>query len=262
MTYNLVGALTSSGRDLPMFSDLQERGLHLPETVRDIARTFTFLLTSFMWSLRCRQLQHHATSRQPGECCRWQSHAGESNPRQKGDDPKTDEMTKGADSNLSGWQPKETASQLPLFSRADCLINATPSRRPEAVGWAPSVWQARWLPPFEDCGSVASCLRQWWTEHTGGDPRTDHAIKVTARKEVLSNQREFCTKGGAPKTSVREGEGPEDPGVGAPLAGAGCRGKCQYAGRVFSVASRWTTPSRLPSTSAYVLHGVWLQVHV
>ena len=23
--------------------------------------------------------------------------------------------------------------------------------------WAPSVWQARWLPPSGDCGSVASC---------------------------------------------------------------------------------------------------------
>ena len=27
-------------------------------------------------------------------------------------------------------------------------------------------------------------------------------------------------------------------------------------------ASRWTTPSRTLSTSAYDLHGVWLQVHV
>ena len=34
----------------------------------------------------------------------------ESNLRQKGDDPKTDQMAKGADSNLAGWQPKETAS--------------------------------------------------------------------------------------------------------------------------------------------------------
>ena len=55
---------------------------------------------------------------------------------------------------------------------------------------------------------------------------------------------------------------PKDPGVAAPLAAAGCRGNCWYAGKIFSVASRWTTPSRLPSTSAYVLHGVWLQVHV
>ena len=34
----------------------------------------------------------------------------ESNLRQKGDDPRTDQMTKGVDSNLPGWQPKETAT--------------------------------------------------------------------------------------------------------------------------------------------------------
>ena len=54
----------------------------------------------------------------------------------KGDDPRTDHR-KGADSNLPGWQPKETASSLP--NRADCFINATPYRSPDAVGWAPLV---------------------------------------------------------------------------------------------------------------------------
>ena len=38
---------------------------------------------------------------------RWQTHAGRELP--KGDDPRTDHR-KGADSNLPGWQPKETAS--------------------------------------------------------------------------------------------------------------------------------------------------------
>ena len=57
-----------------------------------------------------------------------QIHAGRES--QKGDDPRTDH-----------WHPKETASQLP--SRADCFINATPSRRPDAVGWAPLVGRAR-----------------------------------------------------------------------------------------------------------------------
>ena len=33
----------------------------------------------------------------------------ESNLRQKGDDPRTDQVKKGADSYLPGWQPKETA---------------------------------------------------------------------------------------------------------------------------------------------------------
>ena len=40
-------------------------------------------------------------------CCGLQSHAGREVP--KGDDSKTDQ-SKGADSNLPGWQPKETAS--------------------------------------------------------------------------------------------------------------------------------------------------------
>ena len=66
-------------------------------------------------------------------CC---THA-ESILRQKGDDPKTDQMTKGADSNLPGWHPKETRPNCQ--SRADCQNNATPARRPEAVGWAPLV---------------------------------------------------------------------------------------------------------------------------
>ena len=38
---------------------------------------------------------------------RWQTHAGRELP--KGDDPRTDQR-EGADSNLPGWHPKETAS--------------------------------------------------------------------------------------------------------------------------------------------------------
>ena len=78
--------------------------------------------------------------------------------RQKGDDPKTDPMTKGADSDLPGWQPKEKAA-LTAKAGYDCFNNATFQLRPEAVRWGASVWQARWLPPFGDCGSVASCHR-------------------------------------------------------------------------------------------------------
>ena len=105
-----------------------------------------------------------------------------------------------------------------LPSRTDCFINATPSRRPDAVGWAHSVWQARWLPPFGDCGSVATCPVQWRTVHEGGDPKTDQegttrtpgwheekATLVTATKvtEVLPNQRGLrprTPKGRAPRT--------------------------------------------------------------
>ena len=43
----------------------------------------------------------------------------ENSQSQKGDDPKTDQITKGTTRTL-GWHPEETASQLPLYSRADC----------------------------------------------------------------------------------------------------------------------------------------------
>ena len=92
------------------------------------------------------------------EFCRRQSHAGRELP--KGDDPKTDHR-KGLDSNLPGWQPKETASKLP--SRADCFINATLLRRPEAVEWAPLVGRpADYLPS----GTVG----QWLPAPCNGGP--------------------------------------------------------------------------------------------
>ena len=46
-------------------------------------------------------------------------------------------------------------------------------------------------------------------KNRGGDPKTD------LRKEELSKQL------------GREGRGPKDPGVEAPLAAAGCRGNCR-----------------------------------
>ena len=51
-----------------------------------------------------------------------------------------------------------------------------------------------------------------------------------------------------------KGKGPENPGVAAPLAAAGCRGNCWCAGRVFSVVRRWTTTSRLPRPLRVVPH--------
>ena len=62
--------------------------------------------------------------------------------RKKSDDPRTDPMTMGADSDLPGWQPIEKAAST-AKAGYDCFNNATSLRRPEAVGWAPSVWQAR-----------------------------------------------------------------------------------------------------------------------
>ena len=98
---------------------------------------------------------------------------------------------------------------------ADCFINATPSQRPDAVGWAPSVWQARWLPPSGDCGSVASCHLTVADRVKGGGPKTDQEVKTRTLgwhpeenatqlpEEVFSYQRGLhqCTaKGRDPRT--------------------------------------------------------------
>ena len=64
-----------------------------------------------------------------------------------------------------------TAKQGRLVYQRHC------SRRPDAVGWAPLVGQARSLPPSGDCGSVATCPVQWRTEHEGGDPKTDQVTQ-------------------------------------------------------------------------------------
>ena len=52
--------------------------------------------------------------------------------RQKGDDPKTDQMTKGADSELPGWQPKE---KVPLTAtKRGALESASVASMPNGRG--------------------------------------------------------------------------------------------------------------------------------
>ena len=64
----------------------------------------------------------------------------------RGRRPKNRSLTKGADSNLPGWQPKEKAA-LTAKAGCDCLNSATVEKRPEAVGWAPLVGRpADYLP--------------------------------------------------------------------------------------------------------------------
>ena len=172
----------------------------------------------------------------------------------------TDQMKKGADSELPGWQPKETASWLPHESRVDCSNNATPVRRPEAVGWAPSVWQARWLPPFGDFGSVASC-HLTMVDRTKRAATLEPAIRRRRRlgprgwhpeeKEAqlpLGSKRYSLTsvgippRGGAPKTPVREREGTQ-----GPWAAAGCCGNCCYDTGGWWHASKDQVADRWPS---------------
>ena len=94
--------------------------------------------------------------------------------------------------NSRAGNPKRC--DLNCQSRADCFINATPLRRPEAVVWAPLVSRpADYLPS----GTVG--YLQWWTVQKGGDPRTDHAIRCSqlqCRKEnSLKDERTEFEKG-------------------------------------------------------------------
>ena len=68
--------------------------------------------------------------------------------------------------------------------------------------------------------------------------------------------------GGISRPQCAKGKGPEDAGVAAPLPGASCRGNCWYAGKVFSVTSRWTTPSCFPTTSAHDLQPLILTIRL
>ena len=165
----------------------------------------------------------------------------------KGDDPETDQLRKGADSELPGWQPKETASLLPQ-SRAVCSINATPSSRPEAVEWAPSV----------RAGPLTTSLRGLWVSgllppDTGGpnkraatlEPSRRRRRRLGPRADNPKRQRPNCHfrprgtlepawvfhQGEGPQRQQRvKGKGPKDPGVVAPLAVAGRRGNRFYTG--------------------------------
>ena len=108
------------------------------------------------------------------------------------------------DRGLNCQKQGTTASSTPL------LIIA-----PDAVGWAPSVWQAHWLLPSGDCGSVASCQLAMADraqgrpdDRPGGDDsdpglasRRDRGLNCP--EEVLSNQRglrQHTLKGRDPRT--------------------------------------------------------------
>ena len=99
---------------------------------------------------------------------------------EEGGDPGTDQAKKGT-TRTSGWQQEETASQLPLYSRTDCSNNATPARRPEAVGWAPLVGRpADYLPS----GTVG----QWLPAPcNGGTCRRGATLEPTKRRRELTH---------------------------------------------------------------------------
>ena len=119
---------------------------------------------------------------------------------------------------------------------------------------------------------MATCTVQWWIVPKGGDPRTDHAIEGTTRTQGW--HPEDCgltaTKRGTlePAWVLLQGEGtqrpqcvkrngPENPGVAAPLAAADCRGNCWYAGRVSSeeFGGQRLRACRAPQLTTYMASG-------
>ena len=132
--------------------------------------------------------------------------------RKEGDDPKTDQTTKGAGCPLPGWQLEETASCMPHESRV-----ATVEKRPEAVG------QDRRLLPLGDCGSVVPCHRGNGGLDEGRRPKTDQTTKGLTQNSRTGNPMRKCPNcereegtletawGGVPQR--KKEMVPKDPGV-------------------------------------------------
>ena len=104
---------------------------------------------------------------------------------------------------LPNCQAGPTASSTPLLLDAQMPWS-----------WAPSVWQARWLPPFGDCGSVASCHPQKPTRREGddsdgraGDPEENEPHYHQKRYSRTSVDCINTKRDGGPKTPLCEGGG-------------------------------------------------------
>ena len=120
-------------------------------------------------------------------------------------------MTKGVDSNLPGWQPKETRPNC--RTTAGPTAETTPLFRDAQKPWGghPLCGRPAGYLPSGTVGQWPLATGQWWTEQKGGHPRTDKAIKGTTRtpgwhpkeKEAqlpLVTKRYFC---------MSMGEGPQ-----------------------------------------------------
>ena len=113
-----------------------------------------------------------------------------------------------------------TALSTSPFVRAGyvCRNNTTSLRRPEAVEWAPSVWQAHWLPPFGDCGPVATRHRAMadGTKRTprdlGAAPPDQKPARPASQIVRVSVHCSARKKRGGLRTPLRtRGRGPKDP---------------------------------------------------
>ena len=96
--------------------------------------------------------------------------------RKKGDDPRTDQMKKGAGSELPGWQPKEKAAST-AKGGYECSFS-----QPFRVSQKPWGGHHSCGRPaaYLSSGTVLQCspvTGQWWTRQKGGDPKTDQVTQ-------------------------------------------------------------------------------------
>ena len=158
------------------------------------------------------------------ESCRWQFHAGRVTSARRATTRGPIRQKRGLTQNSRAGNPKRC--DLNCQSRADCFINATPLRRPEAVGWAPLVgkpadylpsWTVgQWLPAPCNGGPYkrAATLEPTKREMGRHGPRVGNRKRKrpNCHKKRYSRTSEDCiNKKGDPKTQCAKGKGPKDP---------------------------------------------------
>ena len=130
--------------------------------------------------------------------------------------------------NSRAGKPKRC--DLNCQSRADCSNNATPSRRPEAVGWAPPVGRpadyflsgtlGQWLPAPCNGGPNKRAATLEPTKRQRGRPGPRAGMPILTKRYSQTSVG-IAHKGGGPKTPMCEGEGTQGPWRRG--ATAGCR---------------------------------------
>ena len=147
----------------------------------------------------------------------------------KGDDPRN-RWKRGLTQNFRAGNPKR---HLPnCQSRAGCFINATPSRRPEAVRWAPLVGRpadylpsgtvGQWLPapcnggPNQRAATLEPTTRlRRRLGPRAGIPKRLHPNCHSSQRGTLEPAWALHTREGAQRPQCVKGRGPKDPGVAA-----------------------------------------------
>ena len=125
----------------------------------------------------------------------------------QGGDPKTDQVTQGADSKLPGWQPKEKAAQLP--EKGGTLETA----------WVASVQKkggAPKTPAYEGEGTQEPLAsRRHWLLQVVAATAGANPTETTTRARGTETGRRRTTKGSSCRTRARKARR------------VTCRSKCQ-----------------------------------